>query len=326
MEELDAREFAKARIQKLAQEFAWSPACGPQWPSDLRCRLKEVIGLPIEQVPLNLQTLDSQELDGYRRDTITFASRHGLRVFGYLLVPQNLNSPSPAVVCIPGHGNGVDCIVGIEADDYQNDFALQSVRAGFVTLAIEPIGFGHRKSHIDRERYSSCNGDSMTALMMGESMIAWRVHDALVSLDLLESLDYVDPTRLAMMGISGGGLVAFWAACLDERVAATVVSGYFNTFFDSILSIEHCVDNYAPGLARVVEMPEMTALISPRKLFVESGDSDHIFPITAFRSACTRARQIYQGSDHFQSHEFSGGHQFHGVQAIPQLREWLCSS
>lgn len=323
MEGLDARAYARNRIANLAKEFAWSEASDDQWCEALRARLREVIGLPTERVPLNPETLNSEAFAGYRRDTVTFSSREGLRVFGYLLVPENLTAPAPAIVCIPGHGNGVDCIVGIEPDDYQNDFAIQSVQVGFMTLAIEPIGFGHRKAAADRDRYSSCNGDSMAALVLGETMIAWRVHDALIALDYLSLLPNVNPKELGMMGISGGGLVAFWAACLDERVAATVVSGYFNTFFDSILGIDHCVDNYAPEMAKVVEMPDMAALIAPRKLFVESGIQDHIFPIEAFRGACEKAQRIYLDSDSFQSHEFEGGHEFNGTQALPQMKKWL---
>lgn len=326
MNQLDARQYALDRIRQLKKEFVWSEGVDADWKSNLCSRLKKVIGLSTERVALEPEETDQVHLGDYSRTTVTFASRSGMRVFGYLLIPDEVKTPAPAVICVPGHGNGVDCIVGIESDDYQNDFAIQCVRAGFVTLAIEPIGFGLRKAEVDRERYSSCNGDSMAALMLGESMIGWRVHDALVAIDYLLTRPEVDQDRIATMGISGGGLVAFWAACLDERIAATVVSGYFNTFFDSILSIDHCVDNYAHGLAKVVEMPDMAALIAPRPLFVESGAKDHIFPLAAFELACKRAEAIFRHAnepENFGCHVFDGGHEFNGTQAIPRLKTWL---
>jgi dienelactone hydrolase len=146
----------------------------------------------------------------------------------------------------------------------------------------------------------------------------------MIAYDFLASLPTVDPSRIAIMGISGGGLVTFWTACLDERYAAAVVSGYFNTFFDSILAVEHCVDNFAPGLAIIVEMPDMAALIAPRKLFVESGTLDPIFPAEAFKNACVTAETIYAATpENFAADLFEGDHIFNGQKALPQLAAWL---
>jgi hypothetical protein len=129
-----------------------------------------------------------------------------------------------------------------------------------------------------------------------------------------------------MMGISGGGLVALFAAALDERVAACVVSGYFNTFAASVLSINHCSDNYVPGLLRLCEMPDLAALIAPRVLFCESGRDDPIFPIASFEEAVRQARAIYEVFDapaNFDAEIFSGAHKFHGVEAFAFLQHHL---
>jgi hypothetical protein len=39
-------------------------------------------------------------------------------VFGYLLLPEQV-SPTPAIVCLPGHGRGCDDIVGIAENGEQ---------------------------------------------------------------------------------------------------------------------------------------------------------------------------------------------------------------
>jgi hypothetical protein len=324
---LDPHVYAQRRLRSIEREFVWSPGCDGTWARDLRKRLCDSIGLPERvSVPLDVETVETRDMGHYVRETITYATRPGLRMFAYLLTPKGVSESSPAVVCVPGHGAGVDAIVGEAPADYQNRFAVQCVEAGFVTLAIEPVGFGHRKAALDAEKGSSCNRDSHAATMLGETMIGWRCFDAMVSYDFLASRPEVDPTRIAIMGISGGGLVSFWTACLDERFAAAVVSGYFNTFSDSILSIEHCVDNFAPGLAKIVEMPDMAALIAPRKLFVESGAIDPIFPAEAFSRACAQAEAIYadQGAPGaFGCDQFDDDHIFSGQKALPKLREWF---
>ncbi len=324
---LDPYEYALSRLRSTPYEFVWQPGADEAWSDELRARLRKVIGFPEKiDLPTDIEVVEHRSMEGYDREILTYSTRPGLHALAYLLTPTAFPAPRPAVICVPGHGAGVDALVGKAPADYQNQFALQCVRAGFTTLAIEPIGFGHRMSAGNEQKGSSCVRDSMAALMLGESMIGWRCLDAIASLELLLSKPEVDPNRIAIMGISGGGLVAFWAACLEQRFAAAVVSGYFNTFFDSILSIEHCVDNFAPGLANLVEMPDMVSLIAPRNLFVESGTEDPIFPAKAFHEACRIATAIYAdrgASGAFASDLFPGDHIFSGLRAIPQLKGWL---
>jgi hypothetical protein len=233
---LDPHGYAQNRLQTVKREFGWSCGCNETWKDTLRNRLGQAIGLPERtDSPLKIESADRRDMGDYVRETLSYTTRPGLRAFAYLLTPKEAEIGGPAVICVPGHGAGVDALVGEAPEDYQNQFAIQCVRAGFVTLAIEPISFGHRKSGVDAEKGSSCHRDSMDALMLGESMSGWRCFDAMVALDVLTSYADVDPEKIAIMGISGGGLVAFWTVCLDQRFAAAVVSGYFNTFLDSIL-------------------------------------------------------------------------------------------
>ena len=71
------------------------------------------------------------------------------------------------------------------------------------------------------------------------------------------------------------------ASALEPRVRVAFVSGYLNTFYDSVGSLAHCVDNYVPGILNWVEMSDIAGLIAPRPLFVESGEKDRIFPVEA---------------------------------------------
>jgi cephalosporin-C deacetylase-like acetyl esterase len=64
------------------------------------------------------------------------------------------------------------------------------------------------------------------------------------------------------MGISGGGTVSLFSAAVDKRIKVAVVSGYFNTFRDSILSLSHCLDNYVPGILNYVEMYDLAGLVA----------------------------------------------------------------
>jgi dienelactone hydrolase len=253
------------------------------WQQDLRAKLVDLLGgFPKERVDLSPRVTETVEFPTYTRDRVFFQSRTNTTVFGYVLAPRRLRTPAPAVLCLHGHGRGVDDIVGIREDGkmrrrlggYQKDFALQCVRRGYVVLAIEQFGFGHRRDARARAAgaaTASCQPAAGAALLLGQTMIGWRVWDAMRALDYLTTRPEVDPDRVAVMGISGGGTTSFHTAALDERIKVAVVSGYFCTFRDSIFSLPHCIDNYVPGMLRYAEMYDLAGLIAPRSLFVETG-------------------------------------------------------
>ena len=119
------------------------------------------------------------------------------------------------MLCLAGHGRGVDDIIGIEEDGgmrtvyggYQNDFALQCVEHGYAVLAIEQFGFGHRRDSAARQRgagNSSCQPSAGAAFLLGQTMVGWRVYDAMRALDYLATRPEIDSQRVGIMGISGG--------------------------------------------------------------------------------------------------------------------------
>jgi hypothetical protein len=98
------------------------------------------------------------------------------------------------------------------------------------------------------------------------------------------------------MGISGGGTCTLFSTALERRIRAAMVSGYLNTFRDSVFSLSHCIDNYIPGVLQWAEMYDIAGLIAPRPLFAESGERDDIFPIAASRASFARVKKIYESS------------------------------
>src|SRR5262249_38618924 len=85
-----------------------------QWQSKLRPKVAELLGgFPEKRSPLEAQTLEVREFPGYRREKFVFQSRPGSWMLAYLLTPKSGKPPHPTVICIPGHGRGVDDIVAI---------------------------------------------------------------------------------------------------------------------------------------------------------------------------------------------------------------------
>lgn len=308
------------------------------WQKQLRAKLVELLGgFPETRSPLQAQTLDVVDLPGYRRERFIFESRPGLGVLGYLITPASAKRPLPAVVCVPGHGAGVNDIVGLDEmgklrtkrQGYEYDFALQAAEHGMAAVAIEPMAFGCRRDALTASkgpRTSACQPTAGAALLLGETMIGWRVYDIMRLIDWIGTRPELDSKRVGCMGISGGGTCTLFASALDLRIRAAMVSGYLNTFRDSIMSLSHCIDNYIPGILNWAEMYDIAGLVAPRPMLAESGNRDKIFPVAASNESFARVKKVYEifGAPDSVEHEvFDGPHEFHGVRGLPFLAKAL---
>jgi dienelactone hydrolase len=309
-------------------------AAAEEWQKTLRAKLTDLIGgFPNERQPLRPVTLETRAFPGYRREKIVFDSRPGVSVLAYLLLPEKSRTPAATMICVPGHGRGVDDIVGIDEQGrdrtdkagYQHDFAIQVAEAGMAALAIEPMGFGCRRDPINARQNLSrkaCEPAAGGALLVGETMIAWRVWDVMRTLDYIATRPELDSGRVGCMGISGGGTVTCFSTALEPRIRVALVSGYLNTFRDSVGSLAHCIDNYVPGILNWAEMHDIAGLIAPRPLFVESGEKDNIFPIDASIESFKQVHEIYavfQAADRVEQEVFPAEHSFWGKRGIPFL-------
>jgi hypothetical protein len=312
-----------------------------QWRRKLKAKVGELLGgMDDPKCDLQPQVVERKQMDGYVREKVIYSSRPEMLVPAWVLIPDTLArgagvSPAPAVVACSGHGHGKDDLVGLDdrgrprkEPSYQNDFALQMVRRGFVVIAPEQLGFGERRDPWDLAKGPgcSCQQHSMAATLFGRTNSGMRVYDTMRAIDYLQSRLEVDPRRIGCLGISGGGLVTLFSAAVDDRIQACLVSGYFNLFRACIIPIGHCVDNYIPGLLRYAEMSDVASLIAPRAFFSESGTQDTIFPIKATREAFSRLQRVYELlgiTDKCGLHVFNDQHVFNGKKGIPFLERWL---
>lgn len=322
-------------MKKTPREFAWRGGNFPSWQAGLRERLRQLIGdLPAQRVPLDVEELEREETAEYVRKKIVFTAEECADVPAHLLVPRGGAGPFPAMVCLQGHSPGMHISIGVARDDHEEelvagdrDFAIQAARNGFVALALEQRCFGERAETLQEHRWQhGCLDAVFHSLMLGRTVLAERVWDVMRAIDLLQERPDVDGSRIACMGNSGGGTVTFYAACLEPRIALAVPSCAFCTYADSIMQIQHCGDNYVPGILRAAEMGEVAGLIAPRRLLIVAGQSDDIFPVEGVRKAFEATREIYAAAgcpDNARLIVGPEGHRFYADLAWPVIREMV---
>ena len=330
---------ASASLRFQAANLAQAEA----WQKHVRPALRATLGFsdlpPADLMPTMLERVERPD---HIREKWLLQTWQGALMPVYLLYPRSGAAPFPTVLAFAGHGYGVKDILGLwengeerlETDGYQQDFGLELCRQGFMVVAPEIACFGERQTdfgYLDQALGSpipsTCEQSAHLAFHLGGSVAGLRVHDALRLVDWLESRPDVDMRRLGAMGISGGGMHTLFSTCLDERIRACVISGYFSTFKDSVLAMSHCDCNFVPGLQRFGEMYDLIGLVAPRPVLVEAGTHDPIFPIAAVEASVKIARErvyrLWDAEGSFETDIFEGRHRISGRRAYAFLKEKL---
>ena len=308
-----------------------------RWQKKTRRALDKLVGFQdTPRVAPRPKTIEKVDKGDYTREKMLIrTARHTVMPF-YLLTPKRAGKPQPTVLAFHGHGYGVKDIVGLwedgserdTPDGYHKDFGVALCRRGFLVAAPEISCFGERQTdfpHLKKRPEgipTTCAHTAALAGYLGGSAVGLRVLDAKRLVDYVATRKDVDMSRLGAMGISGGGLHTFFSTCLDTRIKACVVSGYFCTFRDSIFGMSHCACNFIPGLHAFGEMYDLVGLIAPRPMLVEAGNKDCIFPLKAVKHSVAKARRIFNlfgaGAD-FETDYFEGRHQISGARAYDFL-------
>jgi len=316
------------------------PAEAQEWQDATRAALANTVGSQDRPaVPLAPRQIELVDKGDYTREKVLLQTAPNTVMPVYLLLPKGADAPRPVVLAFAVHGYGVKDIVGLwedgeernTPDGYHKDFAVALCRRGFAVAAPEISCFGERQTDfsylnttLGQGVPTTCTHTAMLAFHLGGSPVGLRVRDGKRLVDYLQTRSDVDAGRLGAMGISGGGLHTFFSTCLDPRIQACVISGYYSTFRDSVLAMSHCACNFVPGLGQFGEMYDLVGLIAPRPLLVEAGTRDPIFPIEAVKRSVDRAREVYGvwgAEKEIETDYFEGRHQISGRRAYDFLWE-----
>lgn len=152
-----------------------------------------------------------------------------------------------------------------------------------------------------------------------------------LALDVLCARDDVDPARIGVAGLSGGGLRTVFLAGLDERVTCAVCVGMMTTWRDFLLNKSHthtwmC---YVPHLPRELDYPEILGLRAPRPTLVMNTRADPLFTGPEMERAAEILDKVYAAAgvpDHFRCSWYPGHHQFNRemqAEAFDWFKRWL---
>ena len=141
--------------------------------------------------------------DNVDHSKVTFHNRYGITLAADLYVPKNASGKLAAIA--------VSGPFGAVKEQASGFYAQTMAERGFLTLAFDPSFTGESGGE---PRYMA-SPDINT-------------EDFQAAVDYLFCRDDVDPERIGIIGICGGGGMALNAAALDTRVKATVASTMYD--------------------------------------------------------------------------------------------------
>ena len=187
---------------------------------------------PTDRCPLKPAVLAEVACDGYRRQHVRFRSEPDDAITAYLLIPDRVRSPAPGMIAVHTSASaGKDCTVGKtgllpeDPPDRNYAYALDALEHGYVVLAPDMDTNGERaldgRVGDTQPFYERCPEWSA----MGKA--AW---DLSRCVDYLETLDVVDPDRIACMGHCFGAYCTVFGAAFEPRIRAVLINSGLWTF------------------------------------------------------------------------------------------------
>lgn len=258
--------------------------------------MQQVMGaLPGEErrCDLNVQIDEEVDCGKYIRWLISYAAEPGGRVPAYLLVPEMLlddGRQAPAVLCLHPTDDriGHQVVVGLGGKPHRQ-YAEELALRGYVTLAPAYPLLANYQPDLDALGYGS-----------GTTKAVW---DNIRGIDHLESLPFVKPGGVGVIGHSLGGHNGIYTAVFDERIKVVVTSCGFDSYVDYM---DGRIDGwtsrrYMPRLMeykdRLAQIPfdfhEIVAALAPRDCFISAPQSDSNFKADSVDRVVAAASQVY---------------------------------
>jgi len=282
----------RERIGKLRTAEDWKARR-----QEVRDALAKVVGPFPERTPLNPRVLGTVKKEGYRIEKVVFESEPKFFVTACLFIPNQLNGRTPAILNVIGHTG-----IAFRGASYQR-LLLNLVQKGFIVLAMDPIGQGERLQYYDPALKTSSVGGSTAehsylanqCFLVESSAARYFTWDGIRAIDYLVSRPEVDPARIGVTGLSGGGTQTAYIAALDDRVAAAAPANYICGLERLFASIgpQDGEQHFNRGVAEGLDHADLLEVRAPKPTLIVATTRD-FFSIQGAREVFAETHKAFE--------------------------------
>lgn len=263
-----------------------------------------------ERTPLEATVTGTLDRGDYAVEKLHFQSLPQCHVPGNLYRPPEVTEPLPAVVYLTGHTRGK---VNRTYQQQPRWFGSH----GYVALVLDPIQLGECQG-VHHGTYHKGRWDWISR---GYTPAGTEVWNAMRAIDYLQSRPDVDPDRIGVTGLSGGGAISWDLAAADERVKCVAPVCQTGNVESTIC--DRCIDGHCDCAFWINyyrwDTCDQGALIAPRPLLIAAGVDDALWRPDAFRLTAHRTKRVYEQLGAADDCELVEDLDFHGYS--PKLRQ-----
>lgn len=309
---LTIRDHLTSEARQITDAAVTGLPSAAQWRRDLPARRRqwvEMLGLDASYVarhePPPTTVTGVLERGSYRIEKLYYESWPGLYVTANLYVPRTATSePAPGVLYVCGHSANQKTAFQAHARRF--------AELGFVCLIVETVQLGEIAGF-----HHGCYREGWWHwYSRGYTPAGIETLNGIRGLDLLAARPEVDPDRLGVTGISGGGASSWWIAAADDRVKAAAPVCGTASLYSQIH--DRTIDGHCDCMwwinSRRWDLADVGALVAPRALLIGSANKDGIFTIESIRRVHQQILRVYRklgAADHLRLVETPGGHSYH---------------
>jgi hypothetical protein len=265
--------------------------------SEVRKTMWEILGPFPDKTPLNSKITGIVRKKGYNIENVIYESLLGFYVTASLFIPDDVKKPAPAILFCSGHSSGA-----YRLPFYQLPL-LNLVKKGFIVLAIDPIGQGERLQYFSAEKGESLIGSStrehsypsIQVYLTGKSIARYFLWDGIRGIDYLVSRKEVDPKRIGVHGLSGGGTQTAYISALDDRVAASAPAGFITSYrrlMESV-GVQDGEQNFYHGISSGIDHADFIEIRAPKPTLIMATTRD-FFSIQGARETYAEVKRLYE--------------------------------
>ena len=283
-------------------EYAASDETFSLWQKKVRARLEERLKMPpVDPSQPPPKILKKEPRDGYTLEHWELYPDKWSAVPFMLLRPDHVQTPMPAVICIPGSHHPREVLAGEPLPDHpncknirfldRNRMAQVFAQAGYLAVAFDNPATATiaEKDSDGNENVWRCRIRTVQAMLgSGTTYPGYSVFHKKLILDWLTGLPEVDNSRIAVSGHSLGTEAALALGVLDERISAVIFNDYVGDdrrryCATTEMETEEIQDlgswHFVPGMWRDFAFPDLLISLAPRYLTMNEGGAEEFLDL-----------------------------------------------
>ncbi len=249
-----------------------------------------------EKTDLRAQVFGELKRDGYSVSKVLLETLPGYYLGGNLFRPEGAG---PFPVVLKPHGHWTYGRLENQPLNSTQTLAVNLALRGMVVFAYDMAGYNDTLQ--TPHRFSGKAEE-----LWGFGPLPLQTWNSVRAVDFVESLPYVDKSRIGATGASGGGTQTFILSAVDERIAAAAPVNMVSAIMQG-----GCVCENAPGLRVGASNVEIAALTAPRPMLLVAATGDWTKNVP--REEYPAIRQIYDlfgKSELVSSEQFDAPHNY----------------